>query len=148
MQVDHLQRFPVQLAQPIETLSRYFVVADVELLQIGPFLVGESKRPLVAHVTVTEVKFLQIAPIVVFHQIFDALVVEQVATEMQRNQFRPFVVSNMGDSLRAEAIVAEPQRLQTVPAVTDQILNVLVSEVALVCIKYSLLSDNTFRFCH
>jgi hypothetical protein len=38
----------------------------------------------------------------------------------------------MGDSLRAETIVAEPQRLQTVPAVGDQIFNVLVSEVALV----------------
>ena len=78
MQVDDFQGFPVLLAEPVHALASYFVVAQEELLQVGPLLVGQCKGALVADVAETQVELLQGCPFD-FCEVFDALIVEDVS---------------------------------------------------------------------
>ena len=78
MQVDHLQRLPLLLAQPVHPLAGDLVVAQEELLQVRPLLVGNRKGALVADVAETQVKLLQGHPLN-FCEFFDSLVVEEVS---------------------------------------------------------------------
>lgn len=78
MQVHHFQGFPVLLAEPVQALACYLVVAQEELLEIGPLLVRKCKGALVTNVAETEVKLLQGHPFDLC-EVFDALIVEEVS---------------------------------------------------------------------
>lgn len=64
---------------------------------------------------------------------------------MERDEFRPFVVGEVTDSLGADVVVAEPQRFEVVPGVFDEIGDIIIGKVAFAWIVDGLLSDSTLR---
>lgn len=64
---------------------------------------------------------------------------------MEGGEFRPFVVDEVADSLGADVVVAEPQRLEVVPGVLDEIGHIIIGQIAFACIVDGLLSDRTLR---
>lgn len=67
VQVDHLQRLPIFLAQPIQPYSRNLVVADVKFLQAGPILIRDGKSTLVTDMAIAQVELLQARPLHAVH---------------------------------------------------------------------------------
>lgn len=78
MEVDDLEGLPFLATEPAEAFACYFVIAQVELLKVGPVDLGNGDGALIAHVAEAKVELLQVLP-VALHEMGQPIVVEQVA---------------------------------------------------------------------